>query len=99
MQRVQVPQRSGGGRSGSIVEAHQQFAQEKPGAQRFVDQAGVPADPAEAGEAGVGALEQRRRVHADARFERGARAFVEQCVEPFEAAPQILVIVAAPGVA
>ena len=35
------------------VERHQQFAQEEPRAQLLVDQAGIPADPAQAGKARV----------------------------------------------
>ena len=90
---------AGGGRGiGRDVERDEEFAEEEPGAARLVDEAGVLADPAEAGQAGVGALEQRRGIDADSGFE-GAGATAQQRVELLEAAAEFAVIIGAPGVA
>src|SRR5262249_22764529 len=41
------------------------FAEEEPGSQRLIDEAGVLADPAEPREARIAALQEGRRVYAD----------------------------------
>jgi len=46
-------------------EGKKEFAEEKPGSAGFVDEAGVFADPAEAGRAGVAALEQGGGIDGD----------------------------------
>ena len=51
----------------------------------LVDQAGVLADPAQPRQPRVGALQQRRRIHADLRFELRARAFPQHGVQPLQA--------------
>src|ERR1017187_5173014 len=57
---------TGGGRGiGRDVERDEEFAEKKPGAAPLVDEAGVFADPAERGTAGVGALKERRGLDAD----------------------------------
>src|ERR1039458_3973472 len=74
---------AGGGRGiGRDIERDEQFAEEEPGAAPLVDEAGVFADPAERGEAGVGALQQRRGIHADSGFEWTGAAAEERVELP-----------------
>src|SRR2546425_7409299 len=44
------------------LDGNEQFTKEKPGAHLLVDEARVPADPAQTGIARIGPLEQRRGV-------------------------------------
>ena len=62
------------GRRGIGVEreGRQQFAEEEPGTEGLVDQAGVLADPAESGLPSVGSLQQRGGVDAGAPLVVGA---------------------------
>ena len=70
MQRVQVPQRSGGGRVvGEDGDGYEEFGEEEPGAIFLVDETGVFSDPAEPGGTGVGPFEQGRGIDADLRIE------------------------------
>ena len=95
MQRVQVPQRSGGRSIGLDFERRQDLAQKDPRADLLIDQAGVLADPAQAGLARVGALQQRRGVDADFVFVIAA----ELRRQLFQTAAHDVVIIVAPGVA
>src|SRR5205823_6889271 len=52
-------------RIGSDFDRDEQFAQEEPRAGLLVDQAGVPADPAQAGQPCIRALQKGRRIHTD----------------------------------
>ncbi len=49
----------------------QQFAQEKPRALLLIDQARIPANPAQSSRPRIGSFEQRRRIHAD-RYSNGS---------------------------
>ena len=64
-----------------------------------MDQAGVAADPAQARQARVGALQQRRRIHANFGLVARARPLGEQRVQPLQPAAHRGVVILAPGVA
>src|ERR1019366_7072462 len=79
----------GGWGVGCDVERDEQFAEKEPGAAPLVDEAGVFADPAERGEAGVGALQKRRGIPADSGFEWTGGA-AEQGIELLKAAAELV---------
>ena len=101
MQRVQDPQRSGGGCVRLDFERRQQLAQKEPRSLALIDQAGVLPDPAQPGRARVGSLEQRGRVHANARFVKSGRvrALAQHPIQSLQTLPHHIVIVFAPRIA
>ena len=94
-----VPQRSGGGWPGSISSDTSNSPRKNHEPAPWWIRQRVLADPAEAGRARVGALQQRRGIHADLRFEGAARLRRRRAARRVEAVAQHVVVVVAPGVA
>ena len=71
---MQVPQRSGAGRSGEELERGEDHAEKQPRAELLIDDAGVLADPADAGVLGVDALDDRAGIDVAAGLGSGVAA-------------------------
>ncbi len=81
------------------LQRHQQFAQKKPGPALLVDQASILPDPPQPRHAGIRTFQQRRSIHANPGLELGSDVLPQPVAQPFQAAPNHVVIIAAPGIA
>ena len=87
MQRVQVPQRSGAGKAAvrlsfAKIKRSQNHAKKEPRSELLVDDAGILADPSDAGVFGVHAFDERAGVNVGAETVASCQLPVVSCVWP-----------------